>query len=1096
MDEEGSLQHAGSSGSAGGGFVSATGEHQQQQQEYRDDHSQHQLHPLRTSLSMSDAGSSINNSLHASQRLQSTPRVSKTAAGHLHRVYRSSSRPVTVSSSVTPTEDSSISLSSSSVAGDDDVDGEEDERDAISNHNNNNNHSYHESSPAREYWNRIILDIENNEADLPASSMAPPPHASSSRQQYLTLTARNNFNNAPSSGSSTTLVERDDGSGNDKASRLIHPSTRTSPASNHASRFAAAVAYAAELEEDDSQRALSYSNTANSSSNRSLTPQPTSFHQHRHLQSSDISNATATTAQEGVSDAASRVHDIFRRHIHNASTSYTSRRSSANIAPQSSNTKTQRPRQRLRDLLAASVSENEVEESSVYTKARRTRRDEQAHTSHSSRQSRNTLRRESSSPISVHNVSQPQQHDQVRLTRPVSPRSLEANQESRSPRATQRLLPSGHVAHLSQEWHQLSRRSQNNDTPRRSSGAAAQSETEEGSVNDADVEDHQPEAQAARPLVSSSTAYKSPRPQRSSNEQSPALGTDDEDQEEEEEDDLSLLLRDVTPEEHEVQSAYSHRSVFQTPGHPRDSSSPFKQNSNQPLPTSPAITQRSPSPSVHTSPSPRRMLRQSHTLFQNQNVPSTPPKTPHLPGHYLSTTPFIRQTPATDLRRTSSLGDVSNVLQDDRSRLVGNSTLMLPSIPGGYTSPFPHPRQAQPAKTEAAAENVDTSRPAVQQKEERRKTDRFSSMLHRVIEEADEERKSMSGSPSRQAQLHTPESPYRNRHMNAAMPSSEQMSKGEPVENSGVSVQEAIAETSSGSLNAAEQTLQTLLVDLVKPLKGLVGGFSSPVPPVTSPDAALHDDSEATMVSNRSFEQRMSERKRKRSEQDAALRQLQEADMLDHSLVNKAEELKNTLEDMGSKFTTQVTCVLNETFARENRRRKLWFLFLILAELTLLWGFFSFANARAKLLYQTTYYDPFSPELYDLTPPSHIAALYTPALPSSGLAAPLDIHQGTSWQFSKTMSNLFRTSSNSFASFLPFGTSTIPDNDMSIISRQYTLPDAGLGVYVYQFIGMIRSIYHHLLGLGLEPSSFAHGTLEAGGRAASGTISQIYRVPT
>lgn len=243
------------------------------------------------------------------------------------------------------------------------------------------------------------------------------------------------------------------------------------------------------------------------------------------------------------------------------------------------------------------------------------------------------------------------------------------------------------------------------------------------------------------------------------------------------------------------------------------------------------------------------------------------------------------------------------------------------------------------------------------------------------------------------------------------------------------------------------------------------------------------------------------------------LRKLQQADSLDHSLVNKAEEFKVALEDMGNRFTTQVSlhispsicrhaelkilaflqvsCVLNETFAKENRKRKLWFLFLLLAELSLLWAIFSLANARANLLYQTTYFDPFSPELYEPVPLPHLAEIYSPSLSSASPLAAADASY-QSWPLIKTVTAYFRTSSNSFASFLPLGPN-IPNYDDSIISRQYTLSDGGVRTYVYQFVSIIRSLYHQLLSLGLGTSSFAHGTL---GGAAIGSRSQVYKVPT
>lgn len=60
----------------------------------------------------------------------------------------------------------------------------------------------------------------------------------------------------------------------------------------------------------------------------------------------------------------------------------------------------------------------------------------------------------------------------------------------------------------------------------------------------------------------------------------------------------------------------------------------------------------------------------------------------------------------------------------------------------------------------------------------------------------------------------------------------------------------------------------------------------------------------------------------------------------------------------------QVTRTVTESFVRESRRRKLWLLLAILVETMILWAMFSFANSRARLQYQTTYFDPFSPTLY------------------------------------------------------------------------------------------------------------------------------------
>lgn len=202
--------------------------------------------------------------------------------------------------------------------------------------------------------------------------------------------------------------------------------------------------------------------------------------------------------------------------------------------------------------------------------------------------------------------------------------------------------------------------------------------------------------------------------------------------------------------------------------------------------------------------------------------------------------------------------------------------------------------------------------------------------------------------------------------------------------------------------------------------------------------------------------------------------------------------------DLDISAAMKVTCVLNETFARENRRRKLWFLFLILAELSLVWALFNFANARANLLYQTTYYDPFSPELYTPPPPPHIASLY-----QSTSAGDVNTQhsQYKSVALLDIISSYFRISSNPLQSFL-LTSANIPDYDTSIISRQDTIAHAGPIKYVQHFIGIIRNLYHRLLSIGLGPPSFAHGTL--GGESGNSEVpwlslstkSQLYRVPT
>lgn len=258
--------------------------------------------------------------------------------------------------------------------------------------------------------------------------------------------------------------------------------------------------------------------------------------------------------------------------------------------------------------------------------------------------------------------------------------------------------------------------------------------------------------------------------------------------------------------------------------------------------------------------------------------------------------------------------------------------------------------------------------------------------------------------------------------------------------------------------------------------------------------------------------------------QDDTLRRLQEADLLDQSLASKAEELRHALEDMSNKFTTQVcvqiigrkvccpndrqdfthlhqvSTVLNETFARENRKRKLWFAFLIFAEFALLWTLWSFANARANLIYQTTYYDPFSPALYATPPQSHISDLYYSNSLASIPTSTTPHHQTTSWNLFNTLASYFRVSINPFSGFLPLDPS-ISGYHTSLGPRSDALSRHGLASCIYHFISVFRHMYDQLLNIGLGTSSFAHGTLgggvvNSGSGAWSNSGSQLYRVPT
>ena len=94
------------------------------------------------------------------------------------------------------------------------------------------------------------------------------------------------------------------------------------------------------------------------------------------------------------------------------------------------------------------------------------------------------------------------------------------------------------------------------------------------------------------------------------------------------------------------------------------------------------------------------------------------------------------------------------------------------------------------------------------------------------------------------------------------------------------------------------------------------------------------------------------------------LRRLVEADRLDRSLSTRLEDIRRAVDEMGQNLSSQVSDGLSTSCAQESRKRKGWLLLAILLELFVLYAIFAFADRRAELLHQTTYFDPFYPSLY------------------------------------------------------------------------------------------------------------------------------------
>lgn len=800
------------------------------------------LHPLRSS----DASLS----LHASQRLQSTPLGKQPSKAGLHRVYRTSAsttspRPIT--SSVTDSSEtgtlanSSVSLSSA----------EEDDHLAHSvsgrrNINSSNNNSGRGPLAIRDYWNSLVLDLEGGNA---RQTQIPTSNSSQILGRSAAVES-GRVTHAPSTGSSTTLVEQEPTSYKQTSSSRLSPATALAPRTTHSpppgpafatghnthttsppsngdgigmSRVAAAAAYVEQ----------SYSEERSGSDNRSrsITPQQHSY------------SYTNDATREGDSEVASRVHDIFRRHIHNASTSYASRRTSLHTSARSdANTTTtagQNPRHRLRDLLDRESHLQDESQNNAHAalrgsqtngRHRKANRDSvnsyQGHLSNS----RSVSRHGSATPTAGRSrrIDNTSVADDTALGTSMEPRGREEQQQH-----LQELSASTSISRLSREWRELSARATDRHLQdERSMGlpldlATTDEEEQDELMHDGDIEDHQPEGGSSvrrmtKANLSQSDDRSSSRIATNAGEQvimQEVSETDDDD-------DLLPSFVDL-PSEEEI----SIEHTTQTPKS-RQASRLLAQVSPSPLRTHGSAsrsilrdltTTETHSPTViHASPS------RSRQLFQSPSKPRTPPKTPHLPGHYLSDTPFVSAQPAA---RSSLRGADANHLtrgSPDGTLAMGTSniSMALPSLPGGYVSPFPHPRRQptimQEEKIAVTDEQQRLALPAL------RKTDRFSTMLQKVIEQREEEAQDAIAGPSTPSQSRFTESPSRSTHLeiqrsDSPLPSSPLRPKAQITSSSPIATSGAAPDK---TLEGAESSIQAVLVDLARPLKNLLGTFA------------------------------------------------------------------------------------------------------------------------------------------------------------------------------------------------------------------------------------------------------------------------------
>lgn len=447
------------------------------------------------------------------------------------------------------------------------------------------------------------------------------------------------------------------------------------------------------------------------------------------------------------------------------------------------------------------------------------------------------------------------------------------------------------------------------------------------------------------------------------------------------------------------------------------------------------------------------LSRTSPQYLGNSRTRRTPPKTPHPPGFYQSTTPSetmlvstcerprYATEATTPLSPRHSQGDPSR-LDSNRSRLFG--FLNTPAPPGAYASPFPHPKRAP----QLLAEIEEQEEPELSSSQAK-----MGSVL-----------KARSTTPQ--------SSPAKTRRSPAGKASPLVGSPSRPMPKS-PEKKTAVLDTSPSKRARSESTesvLHSMLAEVVKPLKSLLSSISTPrqAAPAYNEDASLvvgkrettHEDAlRDRRIRKVSIYRSTNTHKLSllclQSDQDAILHRLAEADRLDQSLSTRLEDIRRAVDEMGQNLSMQVSDVLSTSFAHESRRRKGWLFLAILLELFVLWAIFSFADRRAELLHQTTYFDPFYPSLYS----RGFVISFNPRIPPSFIS--------------------------SFLETPPLQARLEPIN----------WPTAML-----QRLLAYKSIASGTLSSYLGTSDFVHGTYTQLGHLVSSTVSgsaeQAYRIPT
>ncbi|ORY83594.1 hypothetical protein BCR35DRAFT_352048 [Leucosporidium creatinivorum] len=100
---------------------------------------------------------------------------------------------------------------------------------------------------------------------------------------------------------------------------------------------------------------------------------------------------------------------------------------------------------------------------------------------------------------------------------------------------------------------------------------------------------------------------------------------------------------------------------------------------------------------------------------------------------------------------------------------------------------------------------------------------------------------------------------------------------------------------------------------------------------------------------------------------DQVLSRLGQAQEVERDLSAKIDDLMRSIEQMGQAVGNQVANVVQDTLHDEARQRTSWFAIAFIIQLVIFLIFTRISNARNADLYQTIYYDPFSPSLFHLS---------------------------------------------------------------------------------------------------------------------------------